>query len=63
MNDNRTTLLQTKARLLADLDRLNDILSEPCSDFVAEQTEAALEGTEMLLEAVERALGLELLAS
>lgn len=63
MNDNRTTLLQTKARLLADLDRLNDILSKPCSDFVAEQTEAALEGTEMLLEAVDRALGLELLAS
>lgn len=63
MNDNRTTLLQTKARLLADLDRLNDILSKPCSDFVAEQTEAALEGTEMLLEAVDRALGPELLAS
>jgi len=60
MSDNRTTLLQTKARLLADLDRLNDILSQPCSDFVAEQTDAALEGTEMLLEAVERALGLEL---
>ncbi|MEH2509585.1 hypothetical protein V1291_000939 [Nitrobacteraceae bacterium AZCC 1564] len=63
MSDNRTTLLQTKARLLADLDRLNDILSKPCSDFVAEQTEAALEGTEMLLEAVERALGLELIAN
>ncbi len=63
MNDNRTTLLQTKSRLLADLDRLNDILSKPCSDFVAEQTEAALEGTEMLLEAVDRALGLQLLAS
>jgi hypothetical protein len=63
MSDNRTTLLQTKARLLADLDRLNDILSKPCSDFIAEQTEATLEGTEMLLEAVERALGLELVAS
>lgn len=63
MNDNRTSLLQTKARLLADLDRLNEILSQPCSDFIAEQTEAALEGTEMLLEAVDRALGLELLAS
>ncbi len=63
MNDNQTTLLQTKARLLADLDRLNEILSQPCSDFVAEQTEAALDGTEMLLEAVDRALGLELLAS
>jgi hypothetical protein len=59
MNDNRTTLLQTKARLLADLERLNDILSKPCSDFIADQTEAALEGTEMLLEAVDRALGLE----
>lgn len=63
MNDNRTSLLQTKARLLADLERLNGILSQPCSDFIAEQTEAALEGTEMLLEAVERALGPELLAS
>jgi hypothetical protein len=63
MNDNRASLLQTKARLLADLDRFNGVLSQPCSDFVAEQTEAALEGTEMLLEAVERALGLELLAS
>lgn len=60
MSDNRTTLLQTKARLLADLERLNSILSQPCSDFVADQTEAALEGTEMLIEAVDRALGLEL---
>ncbi len=60
MSDNRATLLQTKARLLADLERLNDILSQPCSDFVADQTEAALEGTEMLIEAVDRALGLEL---
>lgn len=63
MSDNKTTLLQTKARLLADVDRLNDILSKPCSDFVADQTEAALEGTEMLLEAVDRALGLELIDS
>lgn len=60
MSDNRTTLLQTKARLLADLERLNSILSQPCSDFVADQTEAALEGTEMLIEAVDRALGLDL---
>ena len=30
MSDNRTTLLQTKARLLADIDRLNDVLSQPC---------------------------------
>jgi hypothetical protein len=60
MSDNLTTLLQTKARLLADLERLTDILSQPCSDFVADQTEAALEGTEMLIEAVDRALGLEL---
>lgn len=63
MSDNRTTLLQTKARLLADVDRLNDVLSKPCSDFVADQTEAALEGTEMLLEAVDRALSLELIDS
>ncbi len=63
MSDNRTTLLQTKARLLADVDRLNDVLSQPCSDFVADQTEAALEGTEMLLEAVDRALSLELIDS
>jgi hypothetical protein len=63
MSDNKTTLLQTKARLLADMDRLNDILSKPCSDFVADQTEAALEGTEMLLEAVDRALSLELIDS
>jgi hypothetical protein len=63
MSDNKTTLLQTKARLLADVDRLNDILSKPCTDFVADQTEAALEGTEMLLEAVDRALGLELIDS
>jgi hypothetical protein len=63
MSDNKTTLLQTKARLLADVDRLNDILSKPCTDFVADQTEAALEGTEMLLEAVGRALGLELIDS
>jgi hypothetical protein len=63
MSDNRTTLLQTKARLLADVDRLNDVLSKPCSDFVADQTEAAIEGTEMLLEAVDRALSLELIDS
>lgn len=57
MSDRHAALLQTKARLLSDVERMTRTLSEPCTAFVARETEAALAGTRMLLKSLDRILG------
>jgi hypothetical protein len=57
MSERRAALLQTKARLLSDVERMNTTLSEPCTALVAKETEAALVGTRMLLKSLDRILG------
>lgn len=56
MSERRAALLQTKARLLSDVERMSSTLSGPCTAFVARETEAALAGTRMLLESLDRIL-------